>query len=271
VGHPQIATFARMAKDSTPPSRVIAGQATKLSRTMHDIRYDPVHDEILVTNPFANAILVFRGSAQGDEAPIRIIQGRKTLIGDVDRLDVDPINDEIYIPNRDVGTILVFPRKANGDVAPIRILGGDNTQLGRNASSVSVDPVNNLLVVAHNSRDGILTFNRTDQGNVKPRTVIRGPRSGIVRINQIALNPQRKFVVAAQPGAGSEMEPEGAFVGVWSYEDNGDVPPRWKINAGPASTLKKPRGVVLNPKYREIIVADMRLNAVLTFYFPEIF
>ncbi|MGH9783773.1 MAG: hypothetical protein ACRD88_06265 [Terriglobia bacterium] len=271
MGHPQIATFARMAKDSTAPNRVIAGQATKLSRTMHDIRYDPVNDEILVTNPFANAILVFRGSAQGDEAPIRIIQGRKTLIGDVDRLDVDPINDEIYIPNRDVSTVLVFPRKANGDVAPIRILGGNDTQLGRSVASVSVDPVHNLLVVAHNSRDGIVIFNRTANGNAQPRTVVKGPKSGIVRINQIALNPQRRLVVAAQPGVGSEMEPEGAFVGVWSYDDNGDAPPRWKINAGTSSTLKKPRGVVLNPKHKEIIVADMRLNAVLTFYFPEIF
>ena len=52
-----------------------AGQATKLSRTMHDIRYDAVHDEMLVTNPFAQAILVFRGGANGEEAPIRVIPG----------------------------------------------------------------------------------------------------------------------------------------------------------------------------------------------------
>ena len=271
MGHPQIATFARLAKGSTTPNRVIAGQATKLSRTMHDIRYDPVHDEILVTNPFANAVLVFRASAEGDEAPIRIIQGRKTLIGDVDRLDVDPVNDEIYVPNRDAGTVLVFPREAHGDVAPIRILQGDKTRLGRSVSSVSVDPVNNLVVIAHNSRDGIVIFDRTANGNTAPRAVIRGPQSGIVRINQMALNPQRRLVVAAQPGITSEMEPEGAFVGVWSYDDNGDVPPRWKINAGPQTTLQKPRGVVLIPKYKEIVVADMRLNAVLTFYFPEIF
>jgi len=260
-----------MANSSATPNRVIAGQSTKLSRTMHDIRYDPVHDEILVTNPFAMAVLVFRAAAEGDEAPIRIIQGRNTLIGDVDRLDVDPINNEIYVPNRDAGNVLVFSREANGDVAPIRILAGDNTQLGRGVSSVSVDPVNNLFVVAHNSRDGILIFDRTANGNATPRNMIRGRNTEIVRINQMALNPQRRLIVAAQPGVGSDMEPVGAFVGVWSYDDKGDVPPRWKINAGATSTLKKPRGVVLNPAHKEIIVADMRLNAVLTFYFPEIF
>ncbi len=52
---------------------------------------------------------------------------------------------------------------------------------------------------------------------------------------------------------------------------HGGVAPRWKIPTGPASTLKKPRGVVLDPKNKELIVADMRLNAILTYYFPEIF
>ena len=60
------------------------------------------------------------------------------------------------------------------------------------------------------------------------------------------------------------------FVGVWSIKDSGDVPPRWKI-AGPTSRLKKPRGVALNPRTRDLIVADMRLNAVLTYYFPKLF
>ena len=68
------------------------------------------------------------------------------------------------------------------------------------------------------------------------------------------------------------IEPEGTFIGVWSINDNGDVPPRWKIPGGTAkSVMKKPRGVVLNPKHKELIVADMRLNAVLTYYFPEAF
>ena len=66
------------------------------------------------------------------------------------------------------------------------------------------------------------------------------------------------------------MEPEGTFVGIWSVNDNGDVPPRWAIG-GPKSTLKKPRGVALDPKNKELIVTDMRLNSVLTYYFPEMF
>ena len=59
-------------------------------------------------------------------------------------------------------------------------------------------------------------------------------------------------------------------MGIWSINDNGNVAPRWMIG-GPRSGLKKPRGVALDPENKEVIVADMRLNAVLTYYFPEIF
>jgi hypothetical protein len=280
-----------LAGEDAKPARVIAGQSTLLSRTMHDIRYDPVNDELLVTNPFGNAILVFRGGADGEEAPIRIIQGPNTqLVGNTDRLDVDPVHNEIYVPLRNA--ILVFPRDGEGDVPPKRVIRGPRTRM-TSVASVVVDAVNDRLVVGNytfveerevdasgftpegmNYGDpgggGLLTFNRTDQGDVAPRTMIRGPKSGIWRINQIQVQPTKRLIVATQPGKNNVEEPEGIYVGIWGLDDNGDVPPRWRL-AGPKSLIKKPRGVVLDPKHKELIVADMRLNAVLTYYFPEIF
>ena len=82
--------------------------------------------------------------------------------------------------------------------------------------------------------------------------------------------PPRGLIVVTQSTDDAPAEPEGVYIGVWSIKDNGDVPPRWKIG-GPKSMIKKPRGVALNPRNKEIIVADMRQNALLTFYFPEIF
>ncbi len=253
-----------MAEENAVPTRLIAGQKTLLSRTMHDIRYDAVHDEFIVTNPFAQAILVFRGGADGEEAPIRVIQGPSTQLKRPDRVDVDPVHNEIFIPS--VDRILVFPREGNGDVAPIRVIQGPDTRL--RTSTLAVDPVHNVIVTSVGR--ALLTFNRTDEGNVKPRTVIDGPKTTITRINQLQIYAPKGWIIAAQPG-GSGMEPEEeVFVGVWSINDSGDVPPRWKIG-GPKSLLKKPRGVALNPKNKELIVADMRLNTVLTYYFPEIF
>lgn len=232
---------------------------------MHDIRYNEVDDEFFVANPFAQAILVFRGGANGQEAPIRIIQGPKTKLSGPDRLDIDVVHNEIFVPERD--SVLVFPLKGDGDVAPIRIIQGPDTQL-RRAQALAVDPINNLLVVADDRE--LLIFNRTDNGNAKPLRVIRGPRTSLIRITQITAYPPRRLVLVTMPGIQGEMEPPEVFVGVWSLDDNGDVPPRWKIG-GPNTLLKKPRGVALNPKHKEVIVADMRLNAVLTYHFPEIF
>ncbi len=259
---------------------MLAGQKTLLSRTMHDIRYDAVHDEFLVTNPFAQAILVFRGGANGEEAPLRVIQGPNTQLqgtgaqaGGVDRLDVDPVHDEIVIPAGD--RILVFPRTGTGDVPPLRVIQGPETTLYR-AQAVAVDPVHDVIVVGthrsyRNGFGGLLIFNRSDTGNAKPRGIIVGPRSGIGNLNQIVTYSPKGWIIAAQTGDSyGKSEPEGAFVGVWSVHDDGDVPPRWKL-AGPRSTLKKPRGVALNPKDKELMIADMTLNAVLTFYFPELF
>ena len=256
------------------PTRTIAGQKTLLARTMHDIRYDAVHDELLVTNPFAQAVLTFRGGASGEESPIRIIQGPKTMLEVPDRLEVDPVHNEIFVPEGG-DSILVYPREGNGNVAPIRVIRGPDTGL-KGIRSLAVDPVHDLIVAGTSYRAGLggppgslVIFNRTDNGNVKPRAVIKGPKSGIVRIQQFRVYPPKGWIIAAQLG-GEGVAPENSFVGVWSINDNGDVPPRWKIG-GPKSMLKKPRGIALDPKYKELIVADMRLNSILVYYFPEIF
>ena len=122
MDHPQIAAFARLAGENTPPVRALEGQKTLISRTMHGFGFDELHDEICVTSPLAQAILSFRGGANGEEPPLRVIQGPHTQIkgtarGANDKVSVDPANNEIYIPI-DPGAILVFDRTANGDVAP---------------------------------------------------------------------------------------------------------------------------------------------------------
>ena len=168
--------FARMADGNPVPVRVISGQATLLARTMHQISVDSVHDELVVPNPFAEAILFFRGGADGEEAPIRIIQGPKTKLRWTDNVSVDPVHNEIFTAQRLTNAIFVFRRDASGDVEPIRIIQGPKTQLST-PKRVVVDPINNLLVVG-NTQDpkGLLIFGRTDEGDVAPRAIISGAR-----------------------------------------------------------------------------------------------
>src|SRR5438552_17045317 len=55
-----------------------------ISRTMHSLAYDSVHDEIVVNSPLAQAILMFRGGANGEEPPARFILGPHTQIQGTD-------------------------------------------------------------------------------------------------------------------------------------------------------------------------------------------
>lgn len=231
---------------------------------MHDIRYNEVTDEIVVPNPFANAILTFRGGANGQEPPVRIIQGPHAQVGG-SRLAIDTVHKELFVPVN--GGIAVYDLYANGDVAPLRVLRGPDTQLG--GGSLSVDPLNNLLVVTGQD-DAILIFDRTASGNTKPLRVIKGPNTQIDRINQMQVYPEGKLIVVAMPGIQGDVEPPRVFVGMWSTDDNGDVPPKWTI-VGSQTGLKKPFAVALNPEHKELYVTDMRLNGVMTFHVPEMY
>ncbi|MBI2817193.1 MAG: hypothetical protein HYX72_09665 [Acidobacteria bacterium] len=287
MAHPQIAIFARLAKGGDTPQRVIYGQTSKLSRNMHAVRYGETRDEIYITNQFAQSVLTFRGGADGQEAPIRTIQGPKTLLENPGTLEIDEVNHEIFVPQPGSENVLVFPLTANGDVAPLRILQGGRKNgwtTARPAGGIAVDPVHKVLVVAGtltgdevwqspygNNRESLLIFDRSAKGDEKPLRVIRGPNTGMHAIRQIQIQATNGWIVVGQMTDGEIAEPEGTFIGVWSVKDKGDVPPRWKIEGKPSNGILKPRGIAFDPKHKEVITADMRLNAVVTFYFPEIF
>jgi hypothetical protein len=271
-----------LAEGSARATRSIAGQNTLLTRTIHDMAYDPVRDEIVIPQFFAFAILTYKGDANGDVAPIRKIFGPHTRLKNSMRLALDPVHGEIFVPQGK--SILVFPRDAEGDVAPIRVIEGPDTMLG--ASALTVDPVHNLLIVsgggggfdsgedapaerpAGGARPGshILIFNRTDNGNVKPRGVITGPMLDGATL--MTTYPPRGWILAAvhRGGRNSDM----AYVGVWSINDNGVVPPRWTIG-GPKGLLRDTRGIAVDPKHKSVIVSDKYVNGIATYEFPEIF
>jgi DNA-binding beta-propeller fold protein YncE len=254
VAHPQIAVFARLADGQAAPIRSIEGQTTLLSRTMHGIAYDDVADRIIVPAQFSQAILSFRGEAMGEERPVRVIQGPHTEIRRADRVAVDPIRKEIFVG--DGGQVLVFPADANGDVAPIRAIRGPDTLLseggGGGVPAIAVDPVTRTLVVAAR---GLLIFDSTANGNVKPLRVITGDRAG-----QGRLAAAYNGLIFA--GAG------GQTVGVWSVNDSGNAPARFKIGQG---VLKEMRGLAVDAKNKSVIITDKELNAVMTWSVPEVF
>jgi len=273
VNHPQIAAFARMSTINSPYVRSIEGQRSLLGRTMHDLAYDAVHDEIVVTSPLAQAILTFRGSANGEEKPIRIIQGPHTGIwglGATGKVGIDAANGEILLATP-AQEIRVFSRLANGDVPPVRIIKGPDTQIdngeqrtgGGNVPAIRVDPVHNLLLIPSGGSNGgggkVLVFDRTASGNVKPRAVMAGPvRMG----NQFEVyGPTQVMVTHSR----DTLE-------IWKIPDHGvsTDPPMLRIGA-PLGRPAADTGIALDPAHKEVIIATSGGNSILTFSVPEVF
>jgi hypothetical protein len=279
------------------PERVIEGQATKLTRANHGIAYDAIHDEIVTVSSLASAILVFRGGASGNESPIRVIQGPKTGLTQLNSLGLDVAHGEIMVTEYG-GTVLTFARDANGDVAPLRVLHGPKTKITM-PYGVAADSTRDLLLIANSKRGGegeagILIFDRTDDGNVSPAAIIGGPNTGLLRPSQLEVYAKTGKVVVAVRNADwyspyyldrLEMNTgmkrferlpspwEGGklgFIGVWNVTDSGDVAPH-AIVRGPLSGLIQPSAVALNPKTGEIFVGDTPHNSISTVLMPEVF
>jgi DNA-binding beta-propeller fold protein YncE len=250
---------------------------------MHGIVYDNMHDEIIVPVHLAGAVLVFRGDANGEEAPVRVIQGSRTRILRPETVALDDVHNEIFVGEDGGKDVLVFPRDANGNVPPLRMIRGQKTLLDE-IRSLDVDPVHNLLVVSSRSPKfptGIFVFNRTDDGDVAPRAIIAGPKTGISRVRQVAVDPQqgRIFVAvknnrdvyqldAAEPSPWDAAQP--GFIGVWDITDSGDVAPRGYIK-GPATGLVWPAGIALNFADREVYTIDSVRNGMFVYFMPEFF
>ena len=305
MGHSQIAAFARLANGNVKPTRNIFGQHTLITRSIHEFAYDPVKDEIVVPHFQAQAIQFFRGGANGDEAPVRMIHGPDVKLPNFDHLVIDSVHREIFTgvyneyPRRTF--VAVYSLDADGNAPPLRILEGPDTGIagGRNGVGVSVDPVTNRLFVSGNGR--LLIFNRTDSGNVKPRAYLRnpegsGPGPGFIYSEKGLLfstvgprgrnledgnAPEQDHAFeGAPPKAPRGVDDnrsygqysENRYVGVWSVNDTGDVPPRWKIAAPPNGPLRDPVGTAtVDAKRQDVYIPDRYTNSIYVYHVPEIF
>ena len=219
MNHPQIAIFARSAKEDTPYLRSIEGQKSLLGRTMHDIAFDAIHDELVVTSPLAQAILSFRGAANGEEAPLRAIQGDKTQIkgvGATGKVSIDPIHNEIFLASPDQA-ILVFDRMANGNVAPKRILSGPDTQLSLGEQREGAQPADVPLGTRWQVRSGIGSGGH--RALVSCAHLLRGVREYFSKVQNNALIERwvaiweplsalkERVSRSPQPGCGGRLTP----------------------------------------------------------------
>ena len=182
---PEVAVYRKEASGDEKPLRSLQGESTRLS-DVHGIALDTKNRLLYVTNwghvsdyriagtgRFEDpSISTYPLGADGDTAPVRVIQGPKTQLNWPAQMSIDPDNGDIYVAN-DIGhSVLVFKGTDRGDVAPTRVIKGNRTGL-LNPSGVFVDKKNNELWVSNFGNSSAVAYPLNANGNVAPLRTIR--------------------------------------------------------------------------------------------------
>ena len=229
----KITVYSRTAKGNDKPLRFLQGPHTQIADP-HGIYVDPDTNELFVTNygnfretgvndnveSIANereqgaaalplddstgkfvlpSVAVYSRAANGDVAPLRVIQGPHTGLNLPLGVARDPQTGEIVVANSGGDAVLFFAKNASGDAAPSRILKGPKTSL-KAPTGVAVDVKRNELWVTSWENHVTNVYRRTAQGDVAPQRYIRSapknaPPATFGTPGAVAWDPQRHQIL----------------------------------------------------------------------------
>jgi DNA-binding beta-propeller fold protein YncE len=253
----KLVIFSRDKKGNVPPTRII-----NTPHTTYGIAVDEDRQELFLTAQESSSVVAYRKLAAADEAPLRMLQGDKTLLADPHGIAIDSQRKLLFISNfgnvstkdkahssgegfgvsnkanwpmaresavpgtgRSTGaSITVYALDANGDVPPMRVIKGPKTQMSW-PTSMSLDPAKNDLYVANDTGDSILVFDAHAEGDAAPRRVIKGPKSKVKSPTGVYFDAVHNELWVANFGNHSAS--------VYAANAAGDTPPLRVIRTAP--------------------------------------
>jgi DNA-binding beta-propeller fold protein YncE len=258
--------FDRDAKGDVPPTRELS-----TPHRTYGIAVDEEAEEMFLTVQSPPEVVVYNKYAEGEDEPIRILRGNKTMMADAHGIALDTKNGWMFVANygnvtdyRDGGngtiagsgrfvppSITVYPIKAEGDVAPIRTITGPKTRMNWPAH-IHLDEERGELFVANDGGHSVLVFKVTDNGDVAPTRVIEGPKTQLRNPTGVFVDTENDEIVVANMGNHRAT--------VYPRSANGDVAPLRAIRAAPADKpalqIGNPGAVAYDTKRDEILVPN---------------
>ncbi len=241
-----VMVFKYDAHGDVPPSRSL----TTASTGTWGVALDLVNDEVAVTVQHVNKVAVYRRLAEGEESPLRVIQGPNTGLSDPHGIAIDDRNNEIIVANHD-SYHEVLTNQEDDNAVTARIARGVVTaeELVRERSELR--PSKGKFV-----EPSIAVYDRTADGDAVPRRVIRGPRTELSLPMKVVVDPANNEIFVSNSGSNAIL--------VFSRTANGDVAPIRKLQ-GPATGLRKPVGLVLDLKNNELWTVNPEEHAATVF------
>ena len=253
--------FSTNARGNAAPDRFLAS-IRGFGVTAHEER-----EELFVTNQGGH-VYVFRKQAEGEEEPLRVLEGFNTQLEDPHGIALDTVNNLMFVSNfgnahlmnEETGetygsfespSITIYPLDASGDTPPIRTIEGPKTLMNW-PSHLAFHNERQELFVANDADSSILVFDGSAEGDVAPIRVIKGPNTGIQHPPGIALDERLDELFVASMGTPS--------VTVFPVTADGDVAPVRTIRGAPVGTqslmIGNPGAVGYDSRRGEILVPN---------------
>jgi DNA-binding beta-propeller fold protein YncE len=234
-----------------------------------------------------SAVIVYPKGASGEDPPIRLLQGDRTLLADPHGIALDPANRLIYVANfgathstgtgpyRESGlvarlaklnwplgplpgtgrflppSITVYRSDASGDTAPVRVIAGPRTGMNW-PTGLALDVERRELFVANDMDHSVLVFAADADGDAAPLRVLKGARTGMQNPTGVHVDAKNGEIWVANFGNHS--------LTVYPRTAEGDVPPLRTIRSSPAGShalmIGNPGAIDYDPKRQEILVPN---------------
>lgn len=280
--HDTMVIFPREASGNVAPAREL-----NIPHGAFGLAVDDPNEELYLSVQHDSGIVVFRKSAAGDDAPVRLLQGPRTGLANPHGIALDPKSNLMFVANHgsvalrsleggnwldghappnwplDRGfavpgsgktrppSIAVYSRTAAGDTPPVRTIQGPRTLLNW-PTGLAMDSERGELYVANNAGESILVFDATASGDAAPRRVLKGSKTALKNPTGVTLDLRNRELWVANFG--------NHTAAVYPLEAAGNVAPLRTIRAAPAGTASQmignPGGVAYDTKREEILVPN---------------
>lgn len=204
------------------------------------VAVDEPDKEMFITIEAPAAVVVYPKDANGQQVPLRILEGDKTLLADAHGLAVDPKNGVMYVANQGATA------SNTGD-------GGWTHDLkAADGSGVEWMPDTDrwrFLVPGTGTflPPSITVYPLKASGDTAPIRVIRGPHTHLDWPAHISLDAERNELYVANTVTNEIL--------VFRSTDNGDVAPI-RIIHGAHTGLSHPHGIFVDTKNDEVVAAN---------------
>ncbi|MBI2817186.1 MAG: beta-propeller fold lactonase family protein [Acidobacteria bacterium] len=271
--------FSRSQRGNVPPARELYTPRGTFGIAVHETT-----EEMYLTLQHDNAVSVFHKYAEKDDAPVRLLQGNRTMLADPHGIVLDTKNKEMFISNYGShhlkqstsqedsreekanwpngvqlpgsgrhlpASITVYPLNASGDTPPLRVIQGPKTEMNW-PTALAIDVERGELYVANDMGDSILVFSVSASGDVAPLRTLKGPKSLVKNPTGVFLDLKNDELWVANFGNHSAT--------VYKRGASGDTPPLRVIRSGPLNEpslgIGNPHPVAYDTKREEILVPN---------------